>query len=122
MKDWVTGKMLPLKHGFLYLANLNPSRGSEAGKIRPVLVIQNDLLNERLHPSTWVLPCTSQVLGSDLLRVTLPQGIAGNERECEILIDQSRAIDNRRILKELEELPSILLAEVKEKLKLLGDL
>lgn len=113
--------MSPIKHGFLYLANLNPSRGTESGKIRPVLVVQNDLLNELKHPSTWVLPCTTQILGEDIIRVSLPQGIAGNDHACEIMIDQNRTIDNQRFVKELGEVPTLILKEVKEKLRLLGD-
>ncbi|MCP5464500.1 MAG: type II toxin-antitoxin system PemK/MazF family toxin [Deltaproteobacteria bacterium] len=32
---------MKIKRGHLYLANLNPSKGTEAGKTRPVLVVQN---------------------------------------------------------------------------------
>ena len=87
-----------------------------------MLVIQTDLLNAVQHPSTWVLPCTTKVAGESLLRVHLPRGIAGNAADCEIMIDQSRAIDNRRIKRRLGKLPSRVLTEVKEKLRLLGDL
>lgn len=112
----------PIRHGVLYLADLRPARGTEAGKLRPVLVIQTDLLNQAGHPSTWVLPCTARLAGENLLRVALPKGIAGNAAECEILIDQSRAIDNRRLRRALGRLPAPLLREVKEKLRRLGDL
>ena len=87
-----------------------------------MLVIQTDLLNAVQHPSTWVLPCTIKLAGESLLRVYLPRGIAGNAADCEIMIDQSRAIDNRRIKRRLGKLPSRVLTEVKEKLRLLGDL
>ena len=40
------------RRGVLYLADLNPRRGTEPGKVRPVLVIQTDLLNDAGHPST----------------------------------------------------------------------
>src|SRR4029079_128296 len=83
-----------IRRGWLYLADLNPRRGSEPGKTRPVLVIQTDLLHEARHASTWGLPCTTRLSGENLLRVSLPRGIAGNRQGCEIMIDQSRAIDN----------------------------
>ena len=108
--------------GFLYLADLNPRRGSEPGKVRPVLVIQTDLLNEAGHGSTWILPCTTRLSGENLLRVSLPRGIAGNRDDCEIMIDQSRAIDTRRFVRSLRALPPPLLREVEEKLRRLGDL
>ena len=113
---------LPVQHGALYIADLNPRRGSEAGKVRPVLVIQTDLLNAVGHPSTWVLPCTTNLAGDNLLRVALPKGVAGNSAHCEVMIDQSRSIDNARFKRRLGQLPARLFAEVKEKLRRLGDL
>jgi mRNA interferase MazF len=108
--------------GVLYLADLNPRLGTEPGKVRPVLVVQNDLLNEADHPSTWVLPCTTRLAGENLLRVVLPRGIAGNRQECEVMVDQSRAIDNRRFVRPLKPLPRAILREIEAKLRLAGGL
>lgn len=107
--------------GSLYLADLNPRLGTEPGKVRPVLVIQTDLLNEAGHPSTWVLPCTTRLSGENLLRVVLPRGVAGNRQECEVMIDQSRAIDNRRFIRKLKPVPRLLLREVEDKLRRLAE-
>ena len=87
-----------------------------------MLVIQTDLLNDADHPSTWVLPCTTRLTGENLLRVVLPPRIAGNREECEVMVDQSRAIDNRRVVRALKPLPRSILAEVVEKLRKLGEL
>jgi mRNA interferase MazF len=113
---------LQIEHGVLYAADLSPRQGTEAGKVRPVLVVQTDLLNATGHPSTWVLPCTTHLVGDNLLRVALPKGIAGNTADCEIMIDQSQAIDNTRLKRQLGVLPRRILAEVKEKLRILGEL
>ena len=114
--------MVMVRRGTLYLADLDPRRGTEAGKVRPVLVIQTDMLNEAGHPSTWVLPCTTRLTGENLLRVTLPKGMAGNRQDCEIMIDQSCAIDNRRFVRRLKALPRSVLCEVDEKLRRLAEL
>jgi mRNA interferase MazF len=111
-----------IRRGWFYLADLNPRRGSEPGKVRPVVVIQTDLLNEVGHSSTWVLPCTARLSGENLLRVSLPRGIAGNRAECEVMIDQSRAIDNQRFVRALRALPPAMLREVEEKLRRSGEL
>ena len=111
-----------VRRGSLYLADLSPRRGSEPGKVRPVLVIQTDLLNEAGHPSTWVLPCTTRLSEESFLRVSLPRGIAGNRQDCEVMIDQSRAIDNGRFVRALRGVPRTLLREVEDKLRRLGDL
>ncbi len=113
---------MKILHGTLYLADLSPRRGTEPGKRRPVLVIQNDYLNETGHPSTWVLPCTTRLVGENLLRVLLPKNVAGNIADCEVMIDQSRAIDNSRFAKMLKPVPAPILREIKEKLRLLGHL
>lgn len=112
---------MQISHGRLYLADLNPRKGTEAGKLRPVVVIQTDLLNVTGHPSTWILPCTTNLTGESLLRASIPAGVAGNSRECEVMIDQSRSIDNRRLRRRLKQVPSPILKEIKAKLRLLGD-
>lgn len=111
-----------VRRGSLYLADLDPRLGTEPGKLRPVVVIQTDLLNETGHPSTWILPCTTRLSGENLLRVSVPRGMAGNRAECEIMIDQSRAVDNRRLVRALKPLPRPILREVEEKLRRLGEL
>ena len=113
---------MKIRRGSLYLADLSPRIGTEPGKVRPVLVIQTDLLNETEHPSTWILPCTTRVSGENLLRVPLPRGIAGNRQACEVMIDQSRSVDNKRFVRALKALPRPLLQEVEDKLRRLAEL
>lgn len=108
---------MKVNRGRLYLADLSPRRGTEAGKLRPVLVVQTDLLNDVSHPSTWVLPCTTRLTGENPLRVPLPRGMAGNRQDCEVMIDQSRAIDNRRLVRALKPVARSILREVEEKLR-----
>jgi mRNA interferase MazF len=74
------------------------------------------------HASTIVLPCTTRLTGESLLRVQLPKGIAGNQADCEMMIDQVRAIDNRRLRKQLGIAPKPIVVEVREKLRRLFDL
>ena len=114
--------MIQIRRGTLYLADLHPRRGTEPGKTRPVLVIQSDLLNDVDHPSTWILPCTTRLSGENVLRVPLPKGMAGNRQECEVMIDQSRAIDNRRLVRKLRALPPAILREIEDKLRKLVEL
>lgn len=81
----------------IWLANLDPRFGTEAGKTRPVLVVQTDLLN-KVHPSTLICPLTTNVKPeSQILRVNLAKGIASVKEDCAIMIDQLRAIDNKRL-------------------------
>ncbi|MES2386627.1 MAG: type II toxin-antitoxin system PemK/MazF family toxin [Bacteroidota bacterium] len=45
-----------IKRGQVWMANLDPGRGTEPGKIRPVVVIQTDFLNQVGHPLYSCLP------------------------------------------------------------------
>ena len=111
-----------IQRGYLYLANLNPTHGTEAGKLRPVVVIQNDLLNAAGHTSTWVLPCTTRLTPENILRVRLPAKCAGNDQDCDVMVDQPRTIDNKRFMSGLGKIPGVLFKEVIEKTRLIGDL
>ncbi|MDA1107469.1 MAG: type II toxin-antitoxin system PemK/MazF family toxin [Proteobacteria bacterium] len=42
------------KRGSVWLAHLNPGRGTEPDKIRPVLIVQSQALLEADHPSTLI--------------------------------------------------------------------
>jgi len=82
------------------IADLNPQIGTETGKTRPVLVIQTDLLNKISHPSTIICPITTNVKKeSDILRVHIEQGMTNMQVSSDIMIDQTRAIDNKRFVK-----------------------
>ncbi len=88
----------------IYIANLNPQYGTEPGKKRPVVVVQTNLLNNT-HPSTIICPITTNVIkGSTILRVHLSKKEANLKKDSDILVDQIRAIDNRRLAKKVGEL------------------
>ena len=106
----------------IWIADLAPQRGTETGKVRPVLVVQTDLLNQ-VHPSTLICPITSNVQKeSEILRVNIKQGISNLKESSDIMIDQIRAIDNRRFLNKVGEIPASLRNIVKENIKIILDL
>lgn len=111
-----------IQRGYLYSADLNPRFGTEAGKVRPVLVLQTDLINHA-HPSTLVCPITTKVaLEVQILRVHLRKDEGGLKLPSDILIDQLRSIDNRRLKKQIGKLSPSRLKEVEEKIKMVLDL
>ncbi len=107
----------------IWIADLNPQIGTETGKTRPVLVVQTNLLNSIPHPSTIVCPITTNVQkDSDILRVHLKKGTANLQENCDVMIDQIRAIDNTRLLKKVGNLPQELIKKIKENIAILMDL
>ena len=113
------------QRGQIWAMDLEPqSHKEEPGKRkRPALVIQTDLLNASGHPTTIVVVGTSQVRRDKdyfPLRVALPQQ-SGLTLETDLLIDQVRAISNRRFLGDepLTSLNPAQLKRVEDALKLL---
>ena len=114
---------MPIKQFEIWIVDLNPQIGTEPGKTRPVLVIQTNLLNKIPHPSTIVCPMTSNVKkGSEILRIHLKKGTANLHQACDVMIDQVRAIDNKRLTKKIGVLPDELVDLVKENIQIVLDL
>jgi mRNA interferase MazF len=113
---------MKIKQFEIWTADLNPQIGTETGKIRPILIIQTDLLNSS-HPSTIICPLTTNVVkGSDILRIHIKKGIANVEKPSDLMIDQIRAIDNKRLIKKIGDLPIELRKKVSENIKIVLDL
>lgn len=113
---------MKIKQFDIWIADLNPRMGTEAGKIRPVLVVQTDLLNIE-HPSTIICPITTEVQPeSELLRVHLKKGMAKLKEDSDIMIDQLRSIDNKRLLKRTGSISGILEEKVRQNLRIIFDL
>ena len=104
----------------IWLADLNPTVGTEPGKTRPVVIVQTDLLNDT-HLSTIVCPVTTNVKpDAEILRVHLKK--AQLSKLSDILVDQPRAIDNNRFIKKLGKLTIEQIVQLKENLKIVLDL
>ena len=84
--------------GEVWLANLDPPHGTEPGKMRPVLIVQAQALLNAGHPSTLVIPLSTNLVDdAEPLRIRVPA--SGRLRHnSDLLIDQLRAIDNRRLV------------------------
>jgi mRNA interferase MazF len=113
---------MKIKQYEIWIANLNPRVGTETGKTRPVVIIQTDILN-KFHPSTIVCPITTNVkLDATILRVHLSKGSAKLKEDCDIMIDQIRAIDNKRLIKKIGYLDQDKIDIVKENISIVLDL
>ena len=113
---------MKIKQFDVWIADLNPTLGTEAGKIRPVVIVQTDLLNP-VHPSTIICPISTNLQeDADILRVHLKKGMAKLKEDCDILIDQVRAIDNKRLQKRLGTLPEEIEDKVRKNLSIILDI
>jgi mRNA interferase MazF len=85
-----------MRRGEVWVGNLNPTRGGEVGKIRPVLVIQADELTTSGAETVLILPMTTQVRPNmQRYRVT----IRARDRllkDCQVIVDKPRTLDRKR--------------------------
>jgi mRNA interferase MazF len=109
-----------MKRFELWLANMNSKNASTVKKIRPVVIVQTDLLNG-IHHSTVVCPLTTKIIDrAKLLRVHV--GASQVDQVSEILVDQIIAIDNRKFIKKLGKLSAKQIEQLTYSLKVILDL
>ncbi len=98
--------LIKIKKSHIYVADLEPHRGAEPGKQRPVVVVQTDLLNPH-HSTVIVCPVTTNIKqGVETLRVHIGDANKTLKHPSDVMVDQLRAIDTSRLKKELGKLTS----------------
>ena len=93
----------------IFLASLDPTKGSEQAGRRPVLVISRERINQLL-PVVNVIPLTSRKSDSRVVypnEVLLPAGTAGLRVASIALCYQIRTLDKSRLGRELGELDDV---------------
>jgi mRNA interferase MazF len=93
-------QIIPIR-GEIYIANFDPTMGSEINKTRPALILQNDIANH-YSPVTIVAAISSHadntVYPTEVL-INPPEG--GLSEESVIVLNQIRTIDKRRLVKKI---------------------
>ena len=110
-----------IKRGDILLVNFDPTIGAEVRKIRPAVVVSNDINN--IHsPIISIAPIRSSISRIFSFEVEIPAGTAGLKVRSKILVNQSRAVDKIRLFKKLGHLPIDILVKIDRALKLHYDL
>lgn len=110
--------MLEYERGSVWLANLVPVIGSEQGKTRPVVIIQNDVANE-YSPVVIVAAISTALDAKEYpteVRVSAPEG--GLKRDSVILLNQIRTVDKRRLTERWGKLERETMERVDEALRI----
>lgn len=109
---------MEIKRGDIFLTNFEPVMGAEQGRIRPALIVQNNLSN-KFSPLTIVAPITSKNYEKNYpTNVFLPKEDSGLKNDSTILTNQIRTIDKRRLIKKLSWTDNFILAQVDLALKI----
>lgn len=105
---------IQIRRGDIVLVNLDPVVGSEQGKTRPALVIQNDIGNE-YSPTTIVAPITSKIFSKQFpTNVEIDSTNSPLKEKSTILLNQIRTIDKSRIIKNYGRISNKKMKEVNE--------
>ncbi len=106
--------MVEIKRGDVVLVNLDPVIGSEQGKTRPALVIQNDIGN-KYSPLTIIAPITSKLFSKQFpTNVEVDSSNSPLKEKSTILLNQIRTIDKTRIIKVYGKISNKKLEDVDE--------
>ena len=111
-----------IKRGFVYLVNLNPTIGAEINKVRPAIVVSNDINNQYAETITIVPITSSRIDKVYPFEVFIPKGTANLDKDSKAKANQIRTIDKKRIVSEIGELPEDLLKKLDTAIKIHLDL
>ena len=92
-----------MKRGESYWVNLDPVVGSEIGKCRPALILQNDLANNT-SPTVTIVPLSTRVSRVFPFQVLIPSAASGLDRDSKALCEQIRMVSKNRLLDKAGEL------------------
>lgn len=87
------------KRGETWLVNWNPSRGSEQAGIRPALVIQNDIGNEK--SSTTIVAAISGNVKIYPMNVKIEPGESGLDKSSIVKTNQILTVSKERLMKKI---------------------
>ena len=101
--------------GEIWLANLNTTKkNNEIGKVRPVLIYQNDELNHNNYPTTIIIPLTTKLIdNAEPIRMRIKSKDKLKD-DSDLVITHIRAIDNSRFIEKLTILNYEQMQKVKE--------
>ena len=101
-----------IRRGDVFLVNLDPIVGSEIGKTRPAIIVQNDLAN-RSSPTVTVIPVSSNTERVFPFQIRIPAGEGGLSRESKALCEQVRTVARERLVQCIGQLSAERLKEIR---------
>ena len=113
--------MASIERGDVFLVNFDPTVGAEAKKIRPAVIVSNNV-NNAYSPLVSISPITSNVGKVYSFEVEVPARTGGLKTRSKVMPNQTRAVDKIRLLKKMGHLPQELIDEINRALKLHYDL
>jgi len=103
-----------LKRGEVWLANLDPTQGSEQAGVRPVIIFQNDIVSQ-FSTTTIAIPLTTNQRRAALpICMLIRQGEGELSQDSVALCFQIRVLDKLRLTRRLGQLSAETIAQLEE--------
>ncbi len=106
-----------IKRGDIFLVNFDPTIGAEIQKTRPAVIVSNNINNIN-SPIISISPITSNVIRVYSFEVLIPINTGGLRKKSKIMVNQTRAVDKIRLIKNMGTLPETIIKEINEALML----
>lgn len=111
-------RIMTVKRGDIFYADLSPVVGSEQGGVRPVLIVQNDVGN-KYSPTVIAAAITSQKDKSRLpTHIELSSQSCGLAKDSIVLLEQIRTIDKQRLKEHMGRLDDGSMGKINEALSI----
>lgn len=115
-----------MRRGDIYQVDFEPSRGAEANKARPAIIISHNMLNEAVEELGYgvitVVPLTSNIKRILQFQTLIPALDTGLASDAKTLTEQVRSLSIERFIHRVGGLNAELLAQVEADLRLCLDL
>ena len=109
--------MTNIKQGEIYLADLNPTKGHEQAGYRPVLVLQNNILNKHLTTAI-IVPLTTNVKAKGKMTTYfIDAKVSGLSQSSIALLFQIRTLDKKRLTKRIGLVDEAIIKDIKQQLQ-----
>jgi mRNA interferase MazF len=105
-----------IRRGDVFWANLDPTVGVEIKKKRPVVVMSNDVINQRSR-LVIVVPLTTNLARLSPSHVLIPRGEGGLNQDSKVLTEQIRAIDKQRLVAKIGTLSNRFLRLIEQAIR-----
>lgn len=111
-----------MRRGEIRIVDLDPTRGSKAGKRRPAVIVSNDGANAtttRLGRGVvTVIPITSNIQRVYPFQVLLPAAATGLEQDSKAQAEQVRSVAVERVAQQIGQVPGTIMLDIDEALRL----
>ncbi|MFH0992708.1 MAG: type II toxin-antitoxin system PemK/MazF family toxin [bacterium] len=102
--------------GEVHLVDLNPTVGGEIKKIRPAVIVSNNVINAS-YPVVVVCPITDSTGKKSPIHILLSEKEGGLKKESVVHCGQIRTLDKNRLLEKLGNISAEKMCEIETGIK-----